>query len=496
VCELGQTGSCLAALRTLRMSLEKPFPCWLDEGDGKLYLHHPKNATVTLLCTNIGIGRRGGAMIPWDKIALQLTEQTKDLKPSAGHDPSTQSEWEAFERATDNIYAIAEQVPFRTRTRTDPRNAYANQKNFKRLIQELKSGILDGQSSYGHGFKFRADCFSYRIRLKNPSTFTAWTEKEIQSLIDHLKFLETSQRFNPYGLRFVRNSDGSPWFWRLDHRPTNADWTMINRDFQARYWTMDETCDWKSETTESPCTIFLLYAIQWLRNGDKCHIFGYTMTWAIGHPCVFSIGRAVSVNDEGGTHIRDVQPGETMLTGFSSSFPTDIDLEYDFTRCTIIIESWRANSLRYNFLGGRELIDRLKQSVRNRALETVWYSAPQPKDAYRESPNIGEYHPSRFNRKRFSLRKRVSSVDSDDSDDAEVDTDLTEDEDEDLTEDEDEDDSFDIIDIEDEKEIEEDAVEEGLSEASKSGKDTGNVYLGGQSAQQSHSRQVHDRQGK
>lgn len=153
---------------------------------------------------------------------------------------------------------------------------------------------------------------------------------------------------------------------------------------------MDEVCDWESETLELPCTLLLLYAVQWLRSGGMCHIFGYIMTWVTGHPCVYSIGRAVAVYDEDGVYIREVQPGDTMLTGFSSSFPTNIE-EYDFTRCTILIESWRANSLRYNYLGGRGLIEHLKQTVRDRSLSTKWYDAPQPKDAYRELPRLGAY---------------------------------------------------------------------------------------------------------
>lgn len=136
-------------------------------------------------------------MGPWDRIALELTEQTQDVKPTAVYDPSVRATWEAFERATDNIYAIRRQTPVRCRTRTSPKNPYASPKKFKALIQQLKSGIWDGQTPL-EPFKSCADRNRfYRTSLSRPSDYMPWTPNEIQLLIKHLKFLENSKRFNP-----------------------------------------------------------------------------------------------------------------------------------------------------------------------------------------------------------------------------------------------------------------------------------------------------------
>jgi hypothetical protein len=388
VCQIGKTGTAKAIIHPYKPSLEKPYPCWLGS-DRKLYLHHPENTTITLYCTNMGNTINSAAMIPWDKVALELTEQTQAMKPTSGHHVSTVRGWEAFERATDNIYAVSMRIPYTRRTRTKDDAAYAHPKQFRALVQQCKSGVWDGVSPV-RPFTSRADSQLFFERFR-AQLFTPWTRADIKQLIKHLEYLEASPRFNPHGLRFLRNSDGSPWLWRPDHRHPNADWDFMNREFQARFWTMDEWCDEENESPETPCTLFLFYAIQWLRTGGKCHFFGCTMTFAAGHACVYSIGRAVTVHGNDGTYIRDVVAGEAMRTGFSSPFPNNIDMQYDFAHCTIIIESWRSNSLRANFVGGQDLINLLKDSVRRRSLSTKWYDPPQEKDAYPELPRPGMY---------------------------------------------------------------------------------------------------------
>lgn len=107
------------------------------------------------------------------------------------------------------------------------------------------------------------------------------------------------------------------------------------------------------------------------------------MTFAIRHPCRYSIGRAVCVYDNDGTWIRDVVADEAMSTGFSSPFPVSID-EYDRSRCTIMIESWKANSLHANFAGGQDLIESLKQLILRRSLSEYILVKPRVLPQYSE----------------------------------------------------------------------------------------------------------------
>ncbi|PVH94053.1 hypothetical protein DM02DRAFT_634039 [Periconia macrospinosa] len=56
----------------------------------------------------------------------------------------------------------------------------------------------------------------------------------------------------------------------------------------------------------------------------------------------------------------DFQAGGAMYTGWTNLFPTSTS-EYKITRRTIIMESWRANMLRFNYLGGQSLISSVTQ---------------------------------------------------------------------------------------------------------------------------------------
>jgi hypothetical protein len=136
------------------------------------------------------------------------------------------------------------------------------------------------------------------------------------------------------------------------------------------------------------------------------------MTYAAGHPEVFSIGRAVVVLDNDGVYVRDVVPGEAMRTGFSSLDPKDIEKEFDFSECTIIIETWRANSLRHDFRGGESMIETLKETVRKRSMETKFYGRPQGLEKYPKFPMPGPYKQSGHRKWRATLEPDIS----DDSD--------------------------------------------------------------------------------
>jgi hypothetical protein len=396
ICQIGVANLKVKSLtHPSKPSVEKVLPCWLDEDNGKLYLHHPKNITLTQLCTNASNRLGVPAMIPLDKVAVELADQTQNLKPVSGYDKSVAQGWQTFERATDSIYAAAIAFPLQKKARTRSGQYLQNPTAFQAVVRQFKTGVWDAKTT-PRPFTSRAEAYGWNSKRNtsrfDTDAFIPWTQSITQKLSEQLDFLAASTRFNPYGLSFLRNEDGSPWFWRPDHRHPNADWTFLNREFQARFWTMDELCDELNETQETPITLFLCYAIHWLRTGGKCHFFGCVMTFAMAHPSVYSIGRAVTVRDNDGVYIRDVVAGEAMRTGFSTPHPTDIETQFDFSRCTITFETWRANSIRSNFPGGETMIQHLKDTVRSRSLSTEWYDAPKEIDQYPKLPRPGHYN--------------------------------------------------------------------------------------------------------
>jgi hypothetical protein len=458
-------------------SLEKAFPAWLDKEDNKLYLHHRDNLILTLLCTNLGNPQGIPAMIAWDKFALHLMEHTqkKYETPCVGYPAPLAEHWKGYERASDNIYAIGMMLPQSVRRRTAALRAYANSEAFETLKRQLKSGIFEGTVP-ARAYTGRAELRSLQKRIQTDE-FMPWSPARIGELSGLLKFMESSPHFNPYGLRFPRNPDGSPWFWRPDHRPSNVDWMFINREFQARLWTMDEWCDEQNETPESACTIFLFYAIFFLRTGGKCHFYGCILTYASGHTAVYSIGRAVVILNNAGQFVRDVVAGEAMRSGFSSLDPTDLMRDFDFANCTIIIESWRANALRSNFPGGRAVIDTLKETVRQRAAKTEFYGPTRVAEKYTEIPPTGRYVPTDLQRRwRLADGRVYSDANRFEELENEEDEDEYEFEEED-NEDEDELESFDNIEVDEEQPY--DSEEEMSEEESDESGDVGAAVRGG-----------------
>lgn len=202
-------------------------------------------------------------MLAWDKVAVQLAQKTQDLEPADGYHSSVADEWQAFEMAINNILAILKRVPKSNRVRTRDGNKYATTSEFDDLIKQMKSGVWDGKGDVPH-LRSGAD-FSFGRDSETP----LWSRPERITLGELLNKLEKSPRFNPHGLKFVRNPDGSVWSWRLDHRHPNADWDSINREFISRFWTLKEWCNGFYETCDTPCTLFLFYAIEWLRTGGN-----------------------------------------------------------------------------------------------------------------------------------------------------------------------------------------------------------------------------------
>jgi hypothetical protein len=181
-----------------------------------------------------------------------------------------------------------------------------------------------------------------------------------------------------------RGRDNVPWLWRIDTCPTDIDKDYISREFSARLNTMDTLCDKEHNTAETAATLFLEYVVQWLETGGKCHIFGFIMSPYSGHLANYSIGRGVKQQHADGS-TTFIKPGAHMQSGWKVLSPSSIH-DYDITRRTIIIESWKANTLRFDWPVSSALIPTLEAAVLDIADETEWYNGVGQFDDYTDVP--------------------------------------------------------------------------------------------------------------
>lgn len=258
-------------------------------------------------------------------------------------------------------------------------NQKISRAQFDNIFEMERSGVWDGKTFSKHlGQYFR----SRGERKKNigqgaAKSFILWTNEEWDIIIDDVRQIEDDyQFFNPHKLRIPRvGKYHIPWPWREDHAPDDVDRNYIFNEFYARFRTWDELCDEANETQESPATLYIEMICQWFKSGGKCHIFGFILSPHQRSFAMYSFGRGIAIYDENGKLIRPIKAGEMMRTGCTSLLPRDMHKEYDITRRTVIIESWRANSLRFNYSGGLSLIPLLEKCVDHLADETSWFGS-------------------------------------------------------------------------------------------------------------------------
>jgi len=127
------------------------------------------------------------------------------------------------------------------------------------------------------------------------------------------------------------------------------------------------------------------------------------MTLGAGHPWVFSFGRAVVREFRDGTTFT-IKPGDYMKSGWTSLLPTKKE-DYDIERCTVIAESWRANSFRFDYPGGEDLIPRLEKCILGLSDSCEWYEPVQTLDKYALVPL-----PSSYKGRKVALKALLSSA--------------------------------------------------------------------------------------
>ncbi|CAN9331184.1 unnamed protein product [Alternaria alternata] len=363
------------------MSIEKPHQRFIAHGSDKVSLHHLDNVVLELHCINLLKARLSVSSVPLHREALLLREQVDGRPPCEGYYKDVEDKWEIIERAHDHQRLISSFSSYHNTTRVDQDQDLTA---VRHAIEMEKTGVWDGTLPYSRSLRgqyLRHLTFSTRGELgkflKNDDgspKFTMddeyWDWKIIMQNIDQL---EQDPGFNPHKIKFPRlGRKKLPWFWRKDSCPQDLDEKFLFREFNARLVTMDEMCDPHHETEESPASLLLEYAVQFLETGGKDHLFGFIMTAYMGHMANYSFSRGIVQKVQDGED-RIILPGDHLKTGCTVLLPKDMKTDYDITRRTVLVESWLTNRFRYLFRGGPALMGVLEDAVRT-IEPTKWYN--------------------------------------------------------------------------------------------------------------------------
>ena len=145
------------------------------------------------------------------------------------------------------------------------------------------------------------------------------------------------------------------------YRFDDLDWEWTFDEAQARYHTMDQLCDFETEHSESPMTLFLDHVVQWYESGGGMDTFlGCEMSPYAGSRNSVAYGRAGFV-----------QPGSPLRTGWTTTRPTSL-ADYDPTRRTMVVQTATTNMLWLNY--GLETHPAIFQMLLNIKQECRWYT--------------------------------------------------------------------------------------------------------------------------
>ncbi|KAH0035526.1 hypothetical protein KCU78_g2039, partial [Aureobasidium melanogenum] len=369
----------------LRPSPDRLLPLYI--ADGIPHLHHPDNVALVFQCINFLRGTDILHMIPWYKRLRALKESVQHLEPQAEYHDEVREEYLAFERAADNALVIKYAVPNENKARL----RWGDEKAFQREFMEVwapqnKSGVLSAKPPARFGFYTRRHIIKGGTRQPRADIppfpdFKMWTASELDN-IKRLILQAHSPKYNPHNLTLPLSADGSPRFFREDSTPQDSCWEFVFQEIRARLWTWWHDCDDDNDTQESPTTILIFFVLQWLKHGGKCHIFGFKFVPFAGHTQAYSFGRGVYIYNESGDVVRPIMPKEALSTGFNTTNPTDLDLDWDPEACTAMVESWKANSLRHEYpVSALHLcLEAVRMTVDDS--DTEFFDAPKPISSY------------------------------------------------------------------------------------------------------------------
>jgi hypothetical protein len=349
-------------------SVEKFFDLFVDIF-GRLFLHHMENIGLTLDCIN----RLKGTALPACLLVFKRMLELRKAKSGvfAGYHSEQVKHWEALENACDNEYKIRHAYVARA-----PRhriNTPITRVQFEQFLANAKTLTWDGEVPVISRLAFMNPTIRAEIASRGKNATKMYSEDELVMLHRLVDEIEASPILNPHRLEIPRCDDRSPWFWRERDRGSHEGWRLGWFECAGRLKTMLEICDPDNDHDESTMKMFLEFVVQWFRTGGKCHIFGMEFTLFANHLQSLSVGRGVWYLDaQGQPTDRPIRPGAPMATGWPSGFSKAAD--YDPTRCTIVVESWKANTYRYNYPVGPELIPMLEGVIEDIADATEYYS--------------------------------------------------------------------------------------------------------------------------
>jgi hypothetical protein len=189
-----------------------------------------------------------------------------------------------------------------------------------------------------------------------------WSAADIAVIQAFVEELETSPIFNKCKQRIKRGPHGAPFLWRPQDCDPDFSWSDLFLEILARFYTWNVFCDRRRKTKETPFTVLLELLVQWFETGGRCHIFGCRFTIFQNHLQSYSIGPAVYRLDSQGNQTDEfILPGSEMRTGCKPGMKSMT--EYRYANRTVIMESWKANSLRWDYAVGPDLLPLLQQYV-------------------------------------------------------------------------------------------------------------------------------------
>ncbi|SMR42731.1 unnamed protein product [Zymoseptoria tritici ST99CH_1E4] len=357
-----------------QVSVEKPYSRCIRQ-DGSVGLHDPvANAVLEPVGVNIWKSTDPPSMLPLMKKALQLRLHVKDRLPCEGYYDDVRADWDLLERAFDTQRVVASLAPRTRASRVS--SGEADLAYLGKCLPMEKSGIWDGVTAREGQFKRM-----YKLLDKKHPDFSIddqyWDWDVLMQDIEDMENDIRPDGFNPHGLRLPRRGlHNIPWLWRKDLCPQDSDFdeAYIFNEFSARLYMLDFFCDRMHKTEESPATLFLEYVAQWFESGGKCHIFGCILTLLRGHLSRFSFGRGLVQRrrmEDGGP--RRIQAGDHLRTGCTKLLPRNMATDYDISRRTVLVESWKANLLRWHYPNLPGLVEDLEQMILDLQDSCEWY---------------------------------------------------------------------------------------------------------------------------
>jgi hypothetical protein len=244
----------------IAISVDAIYPMYVK--GGRVFYHHHENTVAT----NASYNRLKGSDVPAIMPVYLYAAETK----VCGSSPEASERWRAVNTAFDHCYMLRHLVPWARKTRFNLKLQTDDSVFEKSFLAPMRAGRFNLQEGsilpiYATRPVFKTRCHNWYSRSNKdvPKVWQMWTTGEIGQLDDLVTAMQDCPKINSRGLVVPRGTDGAPWLWRLEHMFSNHSWEFLWTEFRARYQTMNEWCDRRNETQESPATLVAEACKQW-----------------------------------------------------------------------------------------------------------------------------------------------------------------------------------------------------------------------------------------